>query len=228
MSERERDLAENLRAVQDEINRACDAANRAHDVTLVAVTKTYPASDIRILYDLGVRAVGENKDQEAKAKAAELVDLDLEWHFIGQLQRNKAKSVASYCSVVESLDRPQLAHALGAVGTPIDVLVQISLDAPDTQNRGGVRSDDLPELLEVIDGEHALRLRGVMGVAPLGDDPADAFRRLAEAHRRVLDGHPEATWISAGMSHDLQWAIAAGATHVRIGTALLGERRYDR
>jgi pyridoxal phosphate enzyme (YggS family) len=195
-------------------------------VGLVVVTKTFPADDVRVLADLGVRDVGENRDQEAAPKAAELADLDLAWHFIGQPQSNKAKSVARYAAMVESVDRPRLVPALDTAaargGRLLDCLVQVSLD--DEPVRGGADPLEVPALADLVAGAEHLRLRGVMAVAPLPGDPDVAFARLAKVAEQVRQHHHEATVISAGMSGDLEEAIRHGATHVRLGSAILGYR----
>jgi PLP dependent protein len=228
---RREEIAERLAEVRERIAAACQVAGRpVSEVTLIAVTKTYPATDVALLRDLGLTEVGENKDQEASAKAAECHRLgvtDLTWHFVGQLQTNKAASVASYASVVHSVDRPRLARALGTqarrAGRTLTGLIQVSLDGdPD---RGGAPEQQVPALAEAIAGEDGLTLGGVMAVAPLGAPPGPAFTKLAEIAAGVRAAHPGATMISAGMSADLEAAIAAGATHLRVGTALLGVRR---
>jgi pyridoxal phosphate enzyme (YggS family) len=198
-------------------------------VTLTVVTKYFPASDVRLLAGLGITDVGENRHQEAQAKVAECDDLALRWHFIGHLQSNKAAAVAGYADVVESVDRVKLVGGLhqGAHqrGHRVDCLVQVSLDPEDTgAGRSGARPADVAGVAEAIAAAGALRLRGVMGVAPLGEDPAPAFARLARVAEEVRRVDPAATWVSAGMSGDLEAAIAAGATHVRIGSAILGPR----
>jgi hypothetical protein len=204
-------------------------------VTIVAITKTWPASDVRLLAGLGIHHVGENRDQEARAKAEQCGDLDLVWHFVGQLQRNKAGSVTRYAHVVESVDREPLVTALdrGAerAGRRVGVCVQVDLDdhpgAPSSGAvgaRGGARPEDVPALADAVALAPHLDLLGVMAVAPLGVDPRGPFDRLARIHDDVLTTHPQATIRSAGMSADLEAAIAAGATHVRLGSALLGRR----
>ena len=223
---RRAELATGLAAVRARMAAACAAAGRApDDVALVAVTKTFPVEDALLLRDLGVLDLGENRDAEAAAKAARVTGV--RWHFVGQLQTNKARSVASYAQVVHSLDRPRLAGALaeGArqAGRVVDVLVQVSLDETDT-GRGGARPDDVPALADLAGRLDGLRLAGVMAVAPLGGDPAAAFGRLAQLAERLRADHPGATAVSAGMSGDLEAAVLAGATHVRVGTALLGHR----
>jgi len=221
------ELAANLADVRERIARACaDAGRDPAELTLVAITKTWPAEDVRRLAELGVRDVGENRDQEAAPKAAALADLDLTWHFVGQLQANKAASVARYAHVVQSVDRMRLVaaleHGAARAGRDLDVLVQVGLE--DVEGRGGASAADVPALAAAVAGSERLRLRGVMAVAPLGADPAAAFARLAEVHEHLLRTHPAATWRSAGMSGDLEQAVRAGATHLRIGTALLGPR----
>ncbi|MDG4765342.1 YggS family pyridoxal phosphate-dependent enzyme [Solwaraspora sp. WMMD406] len=235
---RHAELAGNLARVRDRLSAACELAGRdATSVTLVAVTKTYPASDVRLLAELGVTDVGENRDQEAAPKTAALAadptTPPLRWHFIGQLQRNKCRSVAAYADVVQSVDRVGLVRALAAAAgrlrdRPLDVLVQVSLD--DAAGRGGVSigSTDaeygLWPVVEAIRAESGLRLAGVMAVAPLQQPPGPAFARLADVAAQVRGVVPTAGTVSAGMSADLEAAIANGATHVRIGSALLGNR----
>jgi PLP dependent protein len=230
--ERERlaELRERLAVVRGRIAAACRAAGRdPGEVTLVAVTKTFPASDVRRLYELGVRDVGENRDQEAAPKAAECADLapQLSWHFVGQLQTNKAASVVRYASVVHSVDRLHLVRVLGTQARKVDrvvtCLVQVSLDG-DTA-RGGVAEQGLDGIAAAIAAEDGLLLGGVMAMAPLGVPPAQAFAPLPRIAAAVRANHPGAVIVSAGMSGDLEDAIAAGATHVRVGTALLGGRR---
>jgi PLP dependent protein len=227
-SPRREELAVRLAAVRKRIAAACDAAGRAaEEVTLIAVTKTFPASDVRLLAGLGVTDVGENRDAEAAPKAAQCADLDLTWHFIGQLQTNKAGSVARYASFVHSVDRPRLIRALGAAARRaervIECLIEVSLDGDP--ERGGALAGQVPGLAEELAAEPGLVLGGVMAIAPLGLEPAAAFARLRECAALVREVRPAATVISAGMSGDLEHAIRAGATHLRIGTALLGARR---
>jgi len=221
------ELALRLAEVRDRIAKACEAAGRdVSELTLIAVTKTKPASDVRLLSELGVRDIGENRDAEAAPKAAECADLDLTWHFVGQLQTNKCASVARYASVVHSVDRPRLISALGQAarraGRVIEGLVEVSLDGdPD---RGGALAEQVPALAEALAAEEGLVLGGVMAIAPLSMPPADAFARLMVSAAAVREIRPAATVVSAGMSGDLEAAVEAGATHLRIGTALLGDR----
>lgn len=220
------ELAANLADVRGRVDAACrDAGRDPTDVTLVVVTKTWPADDVRRLALLGVTDVGENRDQEAGPKQALAHDLPIRWHFIGQLQRNKAKSVARYADVVESVDRPGLVAALAAARDPerpMDVLLQVSLDG--STDRGGSLPEDIPELAELVEQAPSLRLAGLMAVAPLGEDPDRAFARLAMISADLLGHHPEARVLSAGMSGDLEAAIRHGATQVRVGSAVLGHR----
>lgn len=226
---RRQEIAANLGAVQERIARACEAAGRdAGDVQLVVVTKFFPAADVHILADLGVTDVGENRHQEAETKAAECADLPLRWHFIGGLQSNKAAAVARYADVVESVDRAslvtRLARGASERSRQVDVLLQVSLDPPGRDHRSGADPAVLADLAAEVEAADALHLRGLMAVAPLGDDPVEAFARLAEIRTNFLRAAPAATILSAGMSADLEAAIANGATHVRVGSAVLGSR----
>jgi pyridoxal phosphate enzyme (YggS family) len=224
---RRAELAASLAAVEQRLAAACAAAGRPRrDVTLVAVTKTRPVTDVALLAGLGVVDVAESKDQEARGKAAALPDL--RWHFVGQVQRNKARSIATYADVVHSVDRPPLVDALseGAAraGRTLDVLLQVSLASGADDARGGAALADVPALADRVASAAALRLAGVMAVAPLGADPDGAFSRLAACAHALRRDHPDATDVSAGMSGDLEPAVAHGATYVRVGTALLGAR----
>ena len=225
--DRKSELATNLERLQARVRTACAAAGRdPAGITVIAVTKTWPASDIRLLAELGVTDVGENRDQEAAPKAAECADLALTWHFVGQLQTNKARSVTSYIDVVHSVDRLRLVHALSSAastaGRNVGALVQVRLD--DRPGRGGAAPQDVPALADAVAAAHRLHLLGVMAVAPLDAPPGPAFERLAQLADQVRRRHPDASWISAGMTEDLEDAILWGATHVRVGTALLGSR----
>ena len=227
------EVRDGLERVRSRIGTACsDAGRDADEVTLVVVTKFFPPSDVRILADLGVTHVGENRHQEAVDKAAECADLGLTWHFVGGLQSNKAAAVASYADVVESVDRPKLVRGLqrGAHerGRDLDVLLQVSLDPPDAEGRAGADPASLAELAAAVEQAGSLRLRGLMAVAPLGGDPEEAFARLARARSEFVQTHPDATVLSAGMSADLEAAVRAGATHVRVGSAILGPRPQDK
>jgi pyridoxal phosphate enzyme (YggS family) len=228
---RRAELADRLHRVRERMDAACAAAGRdPAELTLIAITKTRPASDVRLLYELGQRDFGENRDQEAAPKAAQCADLPITWHFVGQLQTNKAASVVGYAAVVQSVDRLRLVRALGSAARreerALTCLIQVSLaGAADDPGRGGASLDRVPALAEALAAEEGVALGGIMAVAPLGVPAADAFARLAPASAAVRAVWPSATIISAGMSGDLEEAVAAGATHLRIGTALLGDRR---
>lgn len=232
------ELVATLGAVRGRLGAACAAAGRdPQSVTLVAVTKTRPASDVAALIRLGVVDIGESKDQEARVKIAELAELAaarppdppaaVRWHLVGRLQTNKARSVVSYAHAVHSLDRAKLAHALADAaaehrGDPIDVFVQVSLDGDP--ERGGVAEGGVAELADIAATRPELRLRGVMAVPAMDADPDTEFARLAAVSRRLREQHPDAHAISAGMSTDFEAAVRHGSTHVRVGTALLGRR----
>lgn len=232
-------LRDSIAALRGRVAAACrDAGRDPAELTVVAVTKFFPASDVRLLAQLGVTDMGENRDQEAGPKYADVrADTPgLRLHFIGQLQTNKARSVASYADVVQTVDRPKLARALDRAaheaGRRLRVLVQVNLDQggmpgadrPDGGHRGGVAPGDAPALADLVEGCPALRLCGVMGVAPVNGDADGAFARLAQVAAGIRATHPEATWMSAGMSGDLEAAVRHGATHLRVGTAILGSR----
>jgi pyridoxal phosphate enzyme (YggS family) len=220
-------LEDNLAAVRRMIAAACAEAGRAPDeVTLIAITKTFGESDIRALALLGVTDLGENREAELKVKAPATQDLAIRWHFVGQLQSNKAKSAARYADVVHSVDRESLVTALARAGRPLRCLVQVALsdDEGVIAPRGGVPPDGVLPLADLIAGTPGLQLGGVMAIAPLRADPDRAFEQLGGIAARLRAAHPQATWISAGMSDDLAAAIRHGATHVRVGRALLGER----
>ena len=215
-------LAARLARVDGEIVDAARAAGRdPAGLTRIVITKFHPAELVRQLADLGVRDIGENRHQEAAVKAAELSDLDLNWHFVGQLQSNKAKAVRRYASSVHSLDRASLADAL-AGDTALDVFLELNLTGDPA--RGGVDPGMLPGLAERVLSTSGLVLRGVMAVAPLGEEPRAAFARVRAASEQLRRLDPGATAISAGMSGDFREAIAEGATHLRIGTAITGKR----
>lgn len=255
VEERTAELQRRLLQVQQRIDRAVTASGRSNSPRLVVVTKFHPALDVQRLVTLGIQDVGENRDQEARAKAAEVEVLaastgaqpsGISWHFIGQLQSNKAKYVVRYAAAVHSVDRAALVTALSTAmvreqgrrhedGQPprpsLDCLIQVDLDSRPLQDRpegiasrGGVEPDGVMALADQIAGAEELTLRGLMAVAPLGLEPAPAFERLREISAAVVARHPEATWISAGMSQDVEEAVAAGATHLRIGTDVLGPR----
>ncbi|MBJ7288948.1 YggS family pyridoxal phosphate-dependent enzyme [Williamsia sp.] len=230
------ELASTLQSAQERLRAACVAADRpADDVDLLVVTKFFPASDVLALVDLGCRAFGESREPEAGRKAAEVrdaVDATLSFHMIGQIQTKKAKTVGRWADRVHSVDTIRLADALDDAATkaldshdrsaPLDVLLQINLDgAPD---RGGVGVDDLGALAAHVDTLSAVRLRGLMVIAPQEGTAEQWMARAAEIRASFLAGHPDATEFSAGMSGDLEEAVAHGSTCVRVGTAIMGSR----
>ncbi|GAA1654143.1 YggS family pyridoxal phosphate-dependent enzyme [Kribbella alba] len=230
---REDELRDNLQKVRERIQTACVAAGRPEDaVTLVAITKTFPVSDVHALAALGVREVGENREQELRVKAPECPEVV--WHFVGQLQSNKARSVVRHAQVVHSVDRSSLVSALSRAavdeGRVLRCLLQVSLasfgsaEAATGRSRGGVAPADVPALAAEVAAADGLELGGLMAVAPLGSDPDQAFAGLESVASRLRSEHAGADWISAGMSGDLEAAIRHGATHVRLGRALLGTR----
>ena len=238
--DRAADLSRRLEAVRTRISEAAAASGRT-EPGLVVVTKYFPASDAAILADLGVRDVGENKAQEAEAKASQLAGTPLRWHFIGQLQTNKAKSVVKYASAVHSVDRQSLVAALAKAMAaenrrrtdagqpargPLDCYLQLDLRREESPQpgRGGARPGEMLDLAAAVASQPDLRLAGLMAVAPLGEDPAIAFAWLQELSAVLTARYPGASGISAGMSQDLEAAVARGATHLRIGSDVLGPR----
>ncbi len=227
--QRREELAAGLHGVRHRVRLACESVGRdPANVTVVAVTKYFPASDIRLLADLGVTDVAENRDQEAGPKLGDpvLTGLRLTAHFIGQLQSNKAGSVVRYADVIHAVDRLKLVAALDRAAAAAHrrprILIQVSLDGE--RGRGGAPPASVLELAQAVSEAPALLLGGVMAVAPLGVDPDAAFTMLAEVSRTVRERHPEASWVSAGMSADLEAAVRHGATHLRVGSAILGSR----
>ena len=219
--------------VRERIRVAREAVGRTDSVGLVVVTKTFPASDVAILAELGVVDVGENRDQEARAKRAELFAMGvsggaIRWHMLGQVQRNKAASVARWADVVDSVDRIELvaglANGAAVSGNRLEVLVQVALDTVTHEGRGGIHPAGMIDLAAAVAAQPALELRGVMGVAPFPGDPDEAFMRLAAAAADLQSRWPGADRVSAGMSGDLEKAVAHGATQVRVGGAILGSR----
>lgn len=246
MQARPLELQERLRAVRVRIDDAVTSSGRTAPPELIVVTKYFPTADIRILAGLGVADVGESRDQEAAAKTEELAALGLHWHFIGQLQSNKARSVVRYAHAVHSVDRPALVTALdkaiaaeqlsrrdGALAPrpELSCFIQVDLSGAaggetgvSGHQRGGADPADVVGLGRLIDAAEGLSLAGVMAVAPLGADPAEAFARLGDISVSLCSRFPAAAGISAGMSADLEAAVAAGATHLRIGSEVLGDR----
>ena len=217
------DLADRLASVQGSVaDAARDAGRSPNEVTTIVVTKFQPVSLIRELVALGVQDIGENRHQEAQAKAAELADLGLRWHFVGQLQSKKARQVRAYAAAIHSVDRASLVDALRSDEASVDCFVQVNLT--DDPKRGGVLPDGLDELVEQVLGTPGLRLRGLMAVAPLDEPARPAFARVRLLSERLQRIAPEASALSMGMSHDFREAILEGATHLRIGTAITGNR----
>ena len=216
-------LADRYRGVTEAIAEAATKAGRnVGDITTVVVTKFHPAQLVRDLFELGVRHVGESRHQEAEPKHAELVDLDLTWHFVGQLQSNKAVAVSTYCDVIHSVDRSSLVSKLAQASRVVDVFIELNLT--DDPGRGGVWPDELTELAEQVLATPTLTLRGLMAVAPQDEQPAKAFERVLGYRETLLSVSPQSTDLSLGMSGDFAEAIAVGATHLRIGTAITGKR----
>ena len=214
-------LADRLESVTAEVADAVRAADRdPAEVTTIVVTKFHPASLVRELFELGVRDVGENRHQDAAPKATELSALPLTWHFIGQLQSKKARAVLEYSRILHSVDRPSLVDALA--GAEVDAFIQLNLT--DDPGRGGVQPPELEAFVERVLGASTIRLRGLMAVAPLGKEPRAAFARVREASERLRILAPDATDLSMGMSGDFRAAVLEGATHLRIGTAITGNR----
>lgn len=229
------ELVAGLDSTEQRIAAACEAAGRDRaEITLIVVTKTYPASDVELLAELGVTDVGENRHPEADLKFQELRAMEADHvvtlprcHFLGGLQTNKAGAVARYADMVHSVDRIKLANSLSrgaeAAGRTLPCLVQVDFDATNP-GRSGVVPSGMPELAAAIVGSSHLTLAGLMTVAPLGEDPAPHFDHLVRLSEELRRDHPDATIVSAGMSGDFEAAIAAGATHLRIGRSVLGER----
>lgn len=216
-------LADRLAEVQGSIaDAARDAGRSPSEITTIVVTKLQPVALVADLAALGVRDVGENRHQEAQAKAMALADLGLRWHFVGQLQSKKARQVRSYATTIHSVDRPALVDALRSEEASVDCFVQVNLT--DDPARGGVAAEGLLPLVEHVLQTPGLRLRGLMTVAPLGEPARPAFARVRLLSERIRDLAPQATDLSMGMSHDFREAILEGATHLRIGTAITGNR----
>lgn len=222
------DLKARYEGVLQRIEQAAMHAERhPEDVNLVVVTKNHPADLVLELIELGARDFGENRDQEAGPKAAEVAaesQVAARWHFVGQLQSNKAKSALSYSTFLHSLDRPSLLQAINKLelANPVEAFIELNLT--DDPNRGGIQLNQLHAFAEQVLTSKNLKLIGVMGVAALDRDPSFDFETIAKASRQLQILAPEAKYISAGMSHDFEQAIEFGSTHVRIGTAITGNR----
>ena len=216
---RSQEIEENLNTV-----RANIAAVAAHPVTLIAVTKTFPASDVEILKQLGIQEFGENRDSEGAEKSAVVPG---NWHFQGQIQSNKLKSITSWASVIHSLDDPRHFEIIEKVAPhPLSIFLQVSLDG--AHNRGGAGVDQLYQLAELVSGSATHTLSGLMSVPPVAMDPEAAYSQLSVIRTEFLSRFPEANSLSAGMSGDYQLAISHGATHVRVGSSILGSRSPHR
>ena len=216
-------LAARYHEVRARIEAACRQVGRSvDDITLVVVTKFHLASLIRDLVELGVHHVGESRHQEAVAKHQELSDLPLTWHFVGQLQSNKARAVADYCQVIHSIDRASVVQKLGTIDHTVEGFIEVNLTGDP--GRGGVEPEQLGELVDTVLETPQIALRGLMAVAPQDVDPAEAFDRVLALQDVVTSRVPEATDLSLGMTGDFEEAIHAGATHLRIGSAITGNR----
>ena len=222
MSSRDAEISANLQAITARIVSAAESAGRSpEEITLIAVTKTFPVTDVKILYELGVRDFGENRDQEGSVKFSELPG-DSNWHFQGQIQSNKLKSIAAWADVIHSIDDISHAKKLSSLVAAKDIFVQVSLD--NLPGRGGVNPEQLLEFLGEVTAHANLKVRGLMAVAPLDEPPLEAFKRLKTLSETVIKTHPNTWEISAGMSNDFEAAISQGATHIRIGSQILGVR----
>jgi pyridoxal phosphate enzyme (YggS family) len=222
MSSRAAEISTNLQVIRDRVASAAEGAGRdPKEITLIAVTKTFPVTDVKILYELGVRDFGENRDQEGSLKFSELPG-DCNWHFQGQIQSNKLKSIAIWADVIHSIDDISHAKKLSSLVAAKDIFVQVSLD--NLPGRGGVNPDQLLDFLGEVRALANLKVRGLMAVAPLDEPPLAAFKRLKTLSEMVIKTHPDAWEISAGMSNDFEAAISQGATHIRIGSQILGVR----
>ncbi|TSA20843.1 MAG: YggS family pyridoxal phosphate-dependent enzyme [Actinomycetales bacterium] len=222
MNNREVEIETNLAQVISRIEKAAKAAGRSvEEITLVAVTKTFPVSDIEFLYQLGIRNFGENRNQEGSIKAPQLPD-DCIWHFQGQIQSNKLKSIALWADVIHSLDDASHAKKLSSLVANKDIFIQLSLDSQP--NRGGVAPEELDGFARAIAELGNLKVRGLMAVAPLDEDPNLGFARLKLLSNQLVKTLPMASEMSAGMSNDFESAIAQGATLIRIGSQILGVR----
>ena len=222
VDQRQQEIAENLESVRARITSAAKSSGRNSDaITLIVVTKTYPVEDIQRLQSLGQRHFGENRILEGAEKSAMRLP-DATWHFQGQIQSNKIKDLVNWADVIHSLDDLRHAEKINERVDVKKVLIQVSLDGE--LHRGGVAPDRIHELAEEIMGMSHLELKGLMAVAPLEEEPDMAFSRLATIYQRFIRDFPQCNWLSAGMSNDFESAISHGATHVRVGSSILGKR----
>jgi pyridoxal phosphate enzyme (YggS family) len=218
-------ILSNLESVKEKISAAAQEAGRApSEITLIAVTKTFPVSDLEILHELGVRNFGENRDQEAAPKVG-VLPADITWHFQGGIQSNKLKSISNWASVIHSVDKFKYAQMISqfSVGKTKEIFIQVSLDTLP-QSREGVDPADLMQLAEQIMSLPNLEVKGLMAVAPLDQPTEQAFVRLQQIQQKFIQLYPAASSLSSGMSGDYELAISLGATHVRIGSSILGNR----
>jgi len=212
---RKEEISNNLELVRTKIAKVAE-----HPVCLIAVTKTFPVSDVQILQELGVTDFGENRDAEGAEKSAIVAGT---WHFQGQIQSNKLKSITSWAKVIHSLDDPRHFEIIEKVAPhPLQIFLQVSLDGAD--HRGGAGLEDLYALATLVDNSPTHTLAGLMSVPPLGVEPNEAFAQLAAIHNDFMLQFPKAKSLSAGMSGDYEIAISHGATHVRVGSSILGSR----
>lgn len=223
--ERKSEISTNLATVTERITAAAKKVDRnPSDIKLIVVTKTFPITDLQFLYELGVRDFGENRDQEASQKVSELPN-DINWHFQGQIQSNKLKSITSWASYIHSVDQLKYAKMISdyAGDQKKSIFLQVSLDEIP-ESRGGVDPSKLHQLASAVSHFSNLNLMGLMAVAPLDESTDQAFARLSKYHQLFVEQFPEARFLSAGMSGDYESAILHGATHIRIGSSILGNR----
>ena len=220
MSDRKAEITRNLQEVKERINAAAKSVNRdPAEINLIVVTKTFPISDIEILRELGESNFGENRDQEAGPKA-ELISAT--WHFQGQIQSNKIKSICQWADVVHSISNEKEILKFGQSPRKHQVFLQVSLDGQE--GRGGASPAELSQLADLINESNNLDLLGLMAVAPLGIEPMKAFADLAQINQGFVGQYPNSKFLSAGMSGDFETAIKYGATHIRVGSSILGSR----
>jgi hypothetical protein len=225
MNNRQEEIAHNLALVREKIQTSARASNRnLNEIELIAVTKTFPASDVEILHELGMRDFGENRDSEGSAKSLEVQG---NWHFQGQIQGNKLKSITKWAHFIHSLDSHDHLEKIATLckerqGAPLGIFIQVSLDG--AHGRGGVLAQELSRLADEVISTAGIQLMGLMAVAPLGVEADKAFAELAVIHGAFSRNYPNALALSAGMSGDYESAISHGATHIRVGSSILGSR----
>jgi pyridoxal phosphate enzyme (YggS family) len=220
MTTRKEEIALNLSGVKERIQRAAKSVDRdPNSVQLIVVTKTFPVSDIEILRDLGESNFGENRDQEAGPKAE---SIPATWHFQGQIQSNKIKSICEWADVIHSISSEKEILKFAQSPRKHQVFLQVSLDGQ--VGRGGASPADLTKLADLVNQSNNLELLGLMAVAPLDVEPEKAFADLALINQGFVGQYPTAKFLSAGMSGDFEAAIKFGATHIRVGSSILGSR----